>query len=71
MARPRHPNKEIEDAVQYVESKGWRWRKQGHWGVLLCEHADRDGCYVAVFSTPKNAGNHAKQFIRAIDRCPH
>ena len=27
MARPRHPNKEIDDAVTYAESKDWRWNK--------------------------------------------
>jgi len=71
MARPRHPNKEVEDAVAYAEARRWTWRALGHWGRLFCPHADRDGCQVGVFGTPKNAGNHARQIIRAIDRCPH
>ena len=71
MARPRHPNKEVEEAVAYAESLRWTWRALGHWGRLFCPHADRDGCQVGIFSTPKNAGNHARQIIRAIDRCPH
>ena len=71
MARARHPNKEIEDAVRYAESQGWTLRKQGHWGRLYCAHADRDGCQVGVNSTPRNAGAHARQIIRAVDRCPH
>lgn len=69
--RPRHTNKEVEDAVAYAEGLGWTWRKQGHWGRLYCAHADRDGCQVGVNGTPKNAGNHARQIVRAIDRCPH
>lgn len=71
MSRPRHPNKEVEEAVQYAESEGWTVRMQGHWGRLYCEHADRDGCHFGVWSTPKNAGNHAKQIKRDVDRCPH
>ena len=50
--------------------KGWTWRKQGHWGRLYCPHADRDGCQVGVWSTPKNPEDHAKQVVRAIERCP-
>lgn len=71
MARSRHPDKEIEEAVAYAEAKGWRVREMGHWGRLLCPHANRDGCQVGVYRTPKNSGNHARQIIRAIDRCPH
>ena len=69
--RPKHPNKEIEAAVSSAESKGWRWRKMGHWGRLFCPHADRDGCQVGVNGTPKNPEDHAKQIGRAVDRCPH
>ena len=71
MARDRHPNKEVEAAIQYAESLGWKVRKQGHWGRLYCPHADRDGCQLGVNGTPKNAGNHAKQIIRIVDRCHH
>lgn len=71
MSRPRHPNKEIEEAVVYAESKGWRYRKQGHWGRMYCAHADRDGCQTGVNSTPRNNEAHAKQIRRAVDRCPH
>ncbi len=69
--RPRHPNKEVEEAVEYAESLGWTVRMLGHWGRLLCPHADRNGCQVGVFSTPKNCGNHARQIRRDVDRCPH
>jgi hypothetical protein len=71
MARPKHPKPEVEEAVRYAESLNWVWRKMGHWGRLFCPKADQDGCQVGVNGTPKNAGNHARQVKRAIDRCPH
>jgi len=71
MARSRHPNKAVEEAVTYAEAEGWKFRSQGHWGRLYCAQADREGCQIGVFGTPKNAGNHAKQIRRAVDRCPH
>lgn len=70
-ARSRHPNKEVEAAVAYAEARNWTFRKMGHWGRLFCPQADRDGCQVAVNSTPRNPEIHARQIIRAIDRCPH
>lgn len=71
LARPRHPNKEVEDAVAQAESEGWTWRPMGHWGRIFCAQADRDGCQFGVNSTPRNAGSHAKQILRAVGRCPH
>lgn len=73
MARPSHPDKHIEAAVAYAELNGWRVTiTNGHaWGRLWCPFHDRDGCHISVWSTPKNAHNHAKGLIRAIDRCPH
>jgi hypothetical protein len=71
--RPRHPNKEIEDAVSYVEALGWRFIKgKGHgWARLLCPRNDRDGCQISVWSTPRNPQNHAKDIKRVADRCAH
>jgi hypothetical protein len=73
MARIRHPDKEIEAAVAYAESLGWTVMSiKGHaWGRLYCAHHDRDGCMVSVWSTPRNAGNHARSIIRDVSRCPH
>ncbi len=36
--RKRHPNKEIEAALRYAESYGWRVIASGHhaWGKLYC-----------------------------------
>ena len=69
--RPRHPIKEVEAAVAYAEAKGWTVRMQGHWARLYCPQADREGCQVGVYGTPRDGDSHAKQIIRAVDRCPH
>lgn len=73
MVRSRHPDKEIEQAVATAESLGWRVVPiSGHaWGRLYCAQADRDGCMISVWSTPRNAGNHARDIVRALNRCPH
>lgn len=71
MARSRHPNKEVEEAVAHAEERGWTLRKMGHWGRLFCAHADRDGCQIGVNGTPRDPETHARQIIRAINRCPH
>lgn len=73
MARPRHPNKEIEAAVQYAEKKGWTLRKsRGHvWGTLYCPAKQRDGCIAPVYSTLRSPEDHAKDVRRKVDRCPH
>jgi hypothetical protein len=73
MARTRHPDKEIEDAVSYAEAIGWKVVPiKGHgWGRLYCAHHDRDGCKVSVWSTPRSSGDHARDILRAVKRCPH
>lgn len=71
MPRSRHPDKEVEAAVAYAEEQGWTVRTLGHWGRLFCAHADRDGCQFGVNGTPRNAGAHARQIVRAVNRCPH
>jgi hypothetical protein len=70
-ARPKHSKKAVEAAVASAEAACWRWRKMGHWGLLLCPHADQDGCQIGVNGTPRNADDHAKQIMRAVARCPH
>lgn len=68
-----HPNKHIRDAIRYAENLGWRvTTSTGHiWGVLWCPEQSREGCRVRVFSTPRNAENHAKYIRRRVDSCPH
>lgn len=72
-SRRKHPNAEVEKAVRYAEDLGWRVSLgSGHnWARLLCPLGTREGCQVGVYSTPANAGNHARQIRNAIDRCTH
>lgn len=75
MSRNKHPNKEIEEAIQYAEENGWRYKKSGNsshtWGKLLCPLQEREGHSISIWSTPKNPGNYARQIRRAVDRCLH
>jgi len=73
MTRPRHPNKHVEKAIRYAESRGWCVEmSQGHaWGRLLCPQSSREGCIVSVWSTPRKPENHARHIWREIDLCPH
>ena len=71
--RPRHPNKHIEEAIQYAESLGWRVElSSGHaWGFLWCPERSRDGHSIGVNSTPRVPERHARDIRKRIDRCPH
>ena len=40
-------------------------------GVMRCVEAQRTGCQASIWSTPRNPGNHAKQLLGAVRRCPH
>lgn len=69
-ARPKHPKKEVEDAVAYAEAQGWTWLKvHGHaWGKLYCKHHDRDGCTEFVWSTPRSpATTQGRSGARSTD----
>ena len=69
--RPRHPKKEVEEAVRYAESRGWRVDVGGshNWGALLCPAAG--GCRLPVYSTPANPWAHGRRIKHQVDRCPH
>ncbi len=71
----RHPKKEIQAAIEYALERGWRFIKAGPrahvYGMLYCPRQDRNGCRIAVYSTPRSADNHANQIRRRIDRCAH
>lgn len=72
---PRHPNKDIREAIEYAVSKGWRVEKAGPrahpWGHLYCPERSREGHIIRVWSTPKNPQNHARDIRTAVDRCEH
>ena len=69
-----HPNKHIRAAIEYAEDDGWTLRKAGArahiWGRLYCPQRDRDGCAKAVYSTPRDAQDHAKDIRRAVRPLP-
>jgi hypothetical protein len=70
---PRHPNKEIQAALEYAQRMGWTVIKsaKGHcWGIIRCPHG-RGGCQKSVWSTPKSPQDHAKDIRRFVDKCPH
>ncbi|MDB5990981.1 MAG: hypothetical protein JWQ10_2384 [Herbaspirillum sp.] len=76
MARKSHSKKEIEEALKYAEHNHWRVEVGGGhaWGKIYCPYNDdecRCGefCITSVWSTPKNASNHAKALKRVIDNC--
>jgi len=72
MARSRHPNKEIEAALQYAESKGWRvvQTKRGHrWGAIYCPRRARGACHASVYSTPGNPRKHATWLRSVVNSC--
>jgi len=75
MARSRHQKKEIEAAVAYAESRGWRFVKassKAHiWGQLFCHQGTRQGCIIRIHSTPRFPKNHADTIRRAVDACTH
>lgn len=69
--RPRHPKKEVEDSLEFAESHAWTVEapRPGHpWGKATCGREGHD-CLVWIWSTPRNAGNHARQIRRAVYRC--
>ena len=75
MARPVHPDKDIEAALSEAELLGWRVEKSGPrahcWGILLCPFKDRNGCRFSIWGTPKNPTNFAKQVRKLVRNCAH
>jgi len=77
VSRASHAKKEIEETLRYAESCGWRIeaRHGGHcWGRMYCPYNDEqcrcgNFCVVSIWSTPRDAGNHAKDLRRVVDNC--
>ncbi|OWY13045.1 hypothetical protein B6V72_09565 [Thioclava sp. F34-6] len=73
MTRPRHQNKEIEQALQHAEDLGWRVEKASGsakaWGRMFCPNADRSGCRMSVHSTPRVPEHHAAKLVKAVNNC--
>lgn len=71
--RSRHPNKEIEAAIRYVEERGWTCdQATGHpRGRLSCPLGARGGCQYSIWSTTRNASAFAARIRRLVDRREH
>jgi hypothetical protein len=76
MARTAHPNKEVEAALKHAELHEWRVEVGGShaWGKIYCPYNDKECrcgqfCIASVWSTPKNAANHARALRRVVDNC--
>jgi len=71
MPRWSHSKSEVRGALDEADSAGFAvvaTMARGHsWGYIDCPKCDRR---LYVHSTPKSAGNHAKQ-IRRFLRHPH
>ena len=75
MARPKHPNKDIEKALQYAEAKGWRFpslkamlRTLGAGSIVRCNRNWAAECRLGLHQgTP----NHVKQIKRIVNCCEH
>lgn len=75
MKRKKHPKKEIEEAIQYAENKGWHYKQAGRsahaWGKLFCPLRAREGCSMSIWSTPRDSAIHAKQICKRVNACLH
>lgn len=76
MARPTHPNKEVEQTLKHAEAQGWRVTVGGGhcWGRIYCPLNDRECrcgefCVTSVWSTPRNPGTFARMLRRVVDNC--
>ncbi len=76
MLRRVHPNKDIEAALSYAERQGWQVKAGGShcWGKIYCPWNDKtcrcgEFCISCIWSTPRNAWNHARQIRRVVDGC--
>ena len=76
MKRSAHPKKDVEKALQYAESQGWRVVQGGShaWGKMYCPANAADCrcgefCIASIWSTPKSDQNHAAALRRVVDNC--
>lgn len=76
--RSSHPKKEIEAVLAYAEKQGWLvqpGKGHGHaWGRMYCPYNDAacrcgEFCITSIWSTPRNAGNHAHVLKRVVENC--
>jgi hypothetical protein len=68
-----HPDQEIDAAVTYAESRGWRAEpRNGHaWARLFCPGGRPGDCVVSVWSTPADPISHARAIRGRVNACTH
>ncbi|GAB3906201.1 hypothetical protein GCM10029964_102600 [Kibdelosporangium lantanae] len=67
----RHPKKEIAEALRLATGEGLLVERvgRGHrWGEVRCEQCR---AHATVWSTPRNAGTHAKQIVQFVEEHAH
>lgn len=78
MARNKHPDKDIEKALQYAEQNVWIIEKRAGsshaWGVMKCPNNNpmcRSAlyCLKSIWCTPKNTQNFSREIKRIVDGC--
>lgn len=76
MTNSSHANKDVNEALRYAASQGWRMTIGGShcWGRMYCPYNDQDCrcgefCITSIWSTPKNPGNYSKAIRRVVDNC--
>ncbi|AUQ41253.1 MULTISPECIES: hypothetical protein [Yersiniaceae] len=71
----KHPNKHIQEAIEYALNNGWEWVEAGKSSHAFCrlrcgnpegEHKTHQR---SVWSTPRVPENHAQQIRRSVDEC--
>ena len=72
----KHPNKEINAAIEYALSKQWEIKVGGGhcWGKMYCPFNDEECrcgefCVTSIWSTPRSPENHARALRRVVDKC--
>lgn len=75
MSISKHPKQDIQDAIEYAVSKGWRIIETGNsshaFCRLYCPEKSTAGCKLSVWSTPGNEKAHSRMIKRQVDKCPH
>jgi len=81
VARKKHKDKEIEQALQHAESCGWivevhNKSKSHAWGIMKCPFNNENCwngiyCFTSIWSTPRNAHNHAQQIKKVVNKCQY
>ena len=68
----KHPNKEIQRAIEIALESGREWVETGKSSHAFCRlrcllgHSEHQ---LSVWSTPKNPEGHARQIVRKVKQC--